>query len=562
MAVPARIGDYEVEGVLGEGGSAVVYAARGEAGEVALKVLRADAAVGEREIQRFLDEARHLARVVHPNLVRVQAAGTLPDGRPFLAMTRLRGETLAARLGRGPLALDEALRLFRPIVDAVAAIHEAGLLHRDLKPENVFLEAEGGRPVVLDLGIAREQGAATTTGLVRGTPATMAPERFFGAGASEATEVYELALLLYAMLTGRSPWGDAADVEARLHARPPHEIVKEIPEALSEAIMTALSTRAERRPRSAKELLASVEAAAHRTEDGGRRTDGAPILDAGRRNDTPSATVRDGRSAPSPPPAAPPARRRAAVLAVLAVVILGTRWWSSRASPPSLREPASSAAVAGAAPMPASASPASAAEPPAASASVAPTASDSAPLTASDSVAPTASASVPPKASASAPPAPAADPLAPCREIARLYCQPEQKKGEPHLCALAEMQVREVEQSSPSMRRALIEVCKQRLPRVREEVEVGLGRRVGRTFGGVVSDAELNAKFPGCARLRRLTCLHDGESSVTCLNLVRSIDRDARGSEQQQRDLRLHCDIDAAHERDIAAARRADAGVP
>src|SRR5262245_38189 len=219
MAWPRRIGDYEVEGVLGEGGSAVVYAARGDAGEVALKVLRADAAGGEREIRRFLDEARHLSRVVHPNLVRVQAAGTLPDGRPFLAMTRLRGETLAARLGRGALPVAEALRLFDPIVDAVAAIHEAGLLHRDLKPENVFLEE--GRPVVLDLGIAREQGAVTTTGRVRGTPATMAPERFFGTPASEATEVYELALLLYAMLTARSPWGDAADVEARLHARPP-----------------------------------------------------------------------------------------------------------------------------------------------------------------------------------------------------------------------------------------------------------------------------------------------------------------------------------------------------
>ena len=103
MAAAKRIGDYEVDGVLGEGGSAVVYAARSDAGEVALKVLRADAVGDEREIQRFLDEARHLARVVHPNLVGVRAAGTLPETGASIMVapaqcTRLASSRLACGL--------------------------------------------------------------------------------------------------------------------------------------------------------------------------------------------------------------------------------------------------------------------------------------------------------------------------------------------------------------------------------------------------------------------------------------------------------------------------------
>ncbi len=304
------LGEYTIEEVLGEGGSAIVYAARSRVADVALKVLRVDALTTPRQKARFLDEARLLAQVQHPSVVAVLDAGTLPDGRPFIAMPRLAGETLAARLARGPLAPAPALRLFEAIAEGVAAIHEAGLVHRDLKAENVFL-TEDERPIVLDLGIAREaEGAPSTTtedGRVRGTPATMAPERFFGARASTASDVYELALLLYVMLVGALPWGDAGDVDARLAAPPPHTLVATIPRALSDAIMAALSTRIEKRPASVTALLASVRSAAASAGDPeARRTSATPRREA--LSAPPPASPRgDGalRGEPSPPHGSP-----------------------------------------------------------------------------------------------------------------------------------------------------------------------------------------------------------------------------------------------------------------
>src|SRR5689334_3049501 len=161
--------------------------------------------------------------MTHPGVVKVLAAGSLPDGRPYLAMEKLPGESLARRLGRGPIPLSHAITLFVQLCDAVAAMHARDLIHRDLKPENVMLVAgpTGEHAVLLDFGIAKlaSDGVAvpTQSGLVRGTPAYMAPERFFGHPASVATDVYELAVTLFAMIGGRLPWADNADPEVRLN---------------------------------------------------------------------------------------------------------------------------------------------------------------------------------------------------------------------------------------------------------------------------------------------------------------------------------------------------------
>ena len=132
-----------------------------------------------------------------------------------------------------------------------AALHEAGLLHRDLKPENVFLPNDGGAKL-LDFGIAKDISAPSSTttqaGVARGTPATMAPERFFGAPASESSDVYELALLLYAMLVGHLPWADTTDASVRLDPVSPIDAGAGVSKKLSVEIMRALSTRPERRP--------------------------------------------------------------------------------------------------------------------------------------------------------------------------------------------------------------------------------------------------------------------------------------------------------------------------
>ncbi len=258
-----EVGPFHIEREIGRGGSAVVYAARKDGRPVALKVpFVPDADAG----RRFLEEARKLGAIDHPGVVPILEAGLLADGRPYLAMPLLAGETLAARLARGPLDQAQALHLFAGIAEAAHVLHQAGVVHRDIKTENVYLvDADPPRPMLLDLGIAKgmTDGPSRTTeqGVVRGTPATMAPERFFGQQASVASDVYELALLLYAMLTARLPWPDDADVEDRLAAKPAHEIEPSISEALSDVIMTALATRPARRPATALDLLESVRAA-------------------------------------------------------------------------------------------------------------------------------------------------------------------------------------------------------------------------------------------------------------------------------------------------------------
>jgi serine/threonine-protein kinase len=205
---PARLGAFEIVGVLGEGGSAIVYDARMNDREIALKVSRHESE--SRSRARFLEEARLMRCVSHPAMVEVVEVDVLPDGRPYLALERLDGETLAERLDRGALPFEQALALFDQLTEALEAVHEAGLLHRDLKPENILLVDGGHHLKLLDLGIAKDvkTGPSTTTqaGIVRGTPATMAPERFLGKPATELSEVYEVALLLYAMLVGRLPW--------------------------------------------------------------------------------------------------------------------------------------------------------------------------------------------------------------------------------------------------------------------------------------------------------------------------------------------------------------------
>jgi predicted Ser/Thr protein kinase len=268
-AIPARLGEFVVVGVLGEGGSGVVYDARWGHREIALKVLHPALVATAREREQFLAEGRRLAEIHHAGVVKVLGVGELPDGRPFLAMEKLRGETLAARLGRGPLPLGESLERFAQLCDAVEAFHQRGLIHRDLKPENVMVVAgaDGGQhAVLLDFGIAKELAspASTTTqdGGVRGTPAYMAPERFFGQAATVATDVYELAVTLFAMLAGRLPWSDCADPEVRLDPRRLAEVAPHVPAALDVEVRRALSTRAQNRPARAAELGAAVLAAA------------------------------------------------------------------------------------------------------------------------------------------------------------------------------------------------------------------------------------------------------------------------------------------------------------
>ena len=335
--LPESLGDFLIASVLGRGRSGIVYDARWGPRRVALKVLHRDLVGTGKQRAQFMAEAQTLQGIAHPSVVKVFAVGQLPDGRPFLAMEHLEGETLASLVARGPLTVEHALHLFGEMCNAVAALHAQGLVHRDLKPENVFVVG-GEHSVLLDFGIAKEidAPASTTTqaGGVRGTPAYMAPERFFGQPASISTDLYELAVVFYAMVAGRLPWDELADPEARLS---PRALVDHahVPEALDVEVRRALSTRAQNRPSSASALIQVVRDAAR----GGASAPELLVTARMRSGTTPPASSRspapqlEPRPTPlawAPTVAAPPTaktrsrRWRYLVAALVVVGVAGT----------------------------------------------------------------------------------------------------------------------------------------------------------------------------------------------------------------------------------------------
>jgi hypothetical protein len=200
--------------LVGRGASGVVYRAvdRSTGLSVALKVLHPGV-----DVARVEREAALLASVDHPRVVGYVRHGTT-DGLAYLATAWVEGRSLRDRLALGPVATAEVMRWSADLVGGLGAIHAAGLVHRDLNPDNVLLDGHG-RPVVIDLGVATGDEVATLTadGLTPGTPRYVAPEVLGGAPASPASDQYSLALLIYELLTGRSPFPAADHAAAALH---------------------------------------------------------------------------------------------------------------------------------------------------------------------------------------------------------------------------------------------------------------------------------------------------------------------------------------------------------
>jgi eukaryotic-like serine/threonine-protein kinase len=207
---PHVAGRYRVGERIGQGGMGVVYRATEEpTGRiVALKRLTGHLALTPLAIARFRHEVTALARVEHPNVVRLYDFDLEADP-PFLVMEFVDGESLAKRLNGKPLPAHEAATLMEKVAGAVQAVHEAGLLHRDLKPGNILLTRTGD-PKVSDFGLARgadEEARLTKTGATLGTPEYMPPEQARGSTAlTPATDVYALGATLYELLTGRPPF--------------------------------------------------------------------------------------------------------------------------------------------------------------------------------------------------------------------------------------------------------------------------------------------------------------------------------------------------------------------
>jgi len=194
---------YDVERELGAGGMGAVFLARDVTLErhVAIKVLRPEHATAA-AAERFLREARILARLNHPNVVPVHSAGEA-DGLYYYVMDHIEGETLAERLKRGPLSKEDVVKLGDGLLAALEAVHDSGVIHRDIKPSNVFLV--GQRVLLGDFGIAKAVGEEspplTASGQRVGTPAYMPPEQISGE-VSPRTDLYSVGMLLYEAETG------------------------------------------------------------------------------------------------------------------------------------------------------------------------------------------------------------------------------------------------------------------------------------------------------------------------------------------------------------------------
>jgi serine/threonine-protein kinase len=262
-------GRYELRRPLGHGAMAVVDLAHDrELGRpVALKRLAENLARDDDRRGRFLREARLAGRLAHPNVVRVYDVGE-DDGRPFIAMEFVDGETLAELVARrGRVDPAEAAALGVQACRALAAAHAAGLVHRDVKPQNLLLRSDGTLKLG-DFGIALglEGTRLTEAGTVLGTAAYLAPEQARGGDVSAATDVYGLGAVLYELLTGRPPRtvGSLGELGGFEPYRIPdvREAAPGVPAALAATVMRCLAFDPSHRPPSAAALEQELSAAA------------------------------------------------------------------------------------------------------------------------------------------------------------------------------------------------------------------------------------------------------------------------------------------------------------
>jgi len=288
LAAGARLGPYEIVAPLGAGGMGEVYRARDTRLDriVAVKVLPADLAADAQFRERFEREARVISSLSHPHICPLFDVGN-HDGTEFLVMEHLDGETLAARLERGPVPFDQALTIAIEIASALDAAHRAGIVHRDLKPANIFLTKTGAR--LLDFGLAKSNARAisssavrsiagmptalpttppaatlTAQGTILGTFQYMAPEQLEGQDADARTDVFAFGCVLFEMMTGRKAFSGKTQVSligAILKEDPPPVSTVQAlsPAAFDFVVRKCLAKDPDRRWQTAADLVSQLE---------------------------------------------------------------------------------------------------------------------------------------------------------------------------------------------------------------------------------------------------------------------------------------------------------------
>ncbi len=343
------VGEYRVEKRIGSGGMGMVFAATHPVigKRVAIKVLKADVCNDVVAVERFIDEARVVNQIEHPNIVDIFAFGQLPDGRHYFVMEWLRGESLRARIERAAMPIARAVEILLPLVRALSAAHEHGIVHRDLKPDNVYIVEARGETVVklLDFGVAKLNKADlrtkrvghTATGTIVGTPQYLSPEQAKGSLVDQRADIYALGAIAFETLTGNPPFVAASVMEVvamHLMEKPsrPSTVVPAVPFELDELVVASLAKDPDERPR-LTEWRDVLERVAAQCEVNGEpriartltATDPAG-LPFGAETPLPRlATTPWPRDTPLPEPPVPVvARRRVPRWAVVALVALPT----------------------------------------------------------------------------------------------------------------------------------------------------------------------------------------------------------------------------------------------
>ncbi len=269
------IGEYVIDGLIGEGGGGRVFAARhSKLGvRVAIKVLRPEMVPLQQLVTRFNREVEAIQKIDHPSIVRVIETSQTPAGQPYYVMELLEGMNLRRLLQvHGRFSPAEVLDLVSPVCDALAAVHDAGFVHRDIKASNVNVEDKDGKRSVklLDFGIAKsvhgEAGPGLTEpGVKLGSAHTMAPEQVRCERLDARADIYAMGVMLFQLLTGEYPF-DADDPRhiALLHLQAPAPRPSSrapLSAAIDAVVLRCLEKKAERRFASARDLHAALRAA-------------------------------------------------------------------------------------------------------------------------------------------------------------------------------------------------------------------------------------------------------------------------------------------------------------
>jgi Tol biopolymer transport system component len=280
LSAGARLGPYEIRGLVGAGGMGEVYRAYDPRldRQVALKVVPDDIAADPRRRERFRREAHAIAALTHPHIVTVHSAEDL-EGHLVLVMELVDGKTLAELLPSGGMPLARLVKIAVQIADALGAAHDRGIIHRDLKPRNVMVTADG-RVKVLDFGLAklrdpREREAAsqhdtaslfelTGEGRIVGTAAYMSPEQAEGRRLDHRTDLFSLGIVLYEMASGERPFSGESVVSVlssilRDVPRPLTELNPRLPREFTRIVRRCLAKDPDERYQSAKDLRLDLE---------------------------------------------------------------------------------------------------------------------------------------------------------------------------------------------------------------------------------------------------------------------------------------------------------------